>query len=175
MKTLSRDPINNAINDGIRRSINVAIENECWGAAVILIFSGIDAMSHIGRPAGDKYNDSIDFKDWVTKYFHVYGETKVSPDEWWAARNAIVHTYGAYSKLHEQPDVRVIGWMVNSEPQVRYEPKLAPQLVLVDILAIREAFLKGMENFLIEGFADPVRKQLMEERINKLTMVFPGK
>jgi hypothetical protein len=172
MKTPSRDPINNAINEGIRRDINVAIDNGCFRAAVILIFAGIDAMSHISRPASDKYNGPDDFKNWVKRYFHVSGQTTVTPEEWWAARNAIIHTYGGYARLHEQPGVRIIGWMVDSQPQVRYDDTIAPQLVLVDILAMRDAFFKGMENFLIEGFADPTRKQLMEKRINQLIIIF---
>ena len=175
MKTPPPDPILNAINDGIRRSINVVIENQCFGATIILIFAAIDAMSHINRPPGEKYNDSDDFKIWVGKYFHVFGQTKVTRDEWWAARNAILHTYGAYSKLHEQPGIRQIGWITNSKAHILYEPSVAPQLVMVDILAMRDAFFKGMDSFLIEVFADPTRKELMEQRINELIMTFPGK
>jgi hypothetical protein len=47
--------------------------------------------------------------------------------------------------------------------------------MMVDILGMRDAFFKGMENFLIEGFADPARKQLMEERLSEMTLVFPWK
>ncbi len=37
----SRDPLINAINNGIRRAIDVAIDNRCFGAAVILIFATV--------------------------------------------------------------------------------------------------------------------------------------
>lgn len=172
MNNLSKDPIINAINDGIRRSINVMLENKCCGATVILIFSGIDAMSNIGRPATQGYNTAVDFKNWVEKYFHVFGQTKITPDEWWAARNAIVHTFGAYSKHHHQGGIRVLGWMVGSEPHVRFDRTKAPNLVLVDIPAMANAFFNGMERFLVEGFADPTQKELFEKRLNELVMTF---
>ena len=124
------------------------------------------------RSADDKYNDSEDFKKWVERYFHIHGDTEVTSVEWWAARNAIIHTYGAYSRLHDTPGVRVIGWMVHPKYRVKYNPRINQQLVLVDILAMRDAFFEGMDNFLIQGFSDPARKHLMEKRVNELTMTF---
>ncbi len=172
INTLSTDPINNAINNGIRRSIELVCENQCYGAAVILIFAGIDAMSHINRPENKDYNDGEDFKIWVSNFFHIYGDTRITPDEWWAARNAIVHTYGAFSKLHEK-GIRVLMWMVGPDPNIRYDYNKEPHHVIVDILAMKDAFFKGMERFLIEGFADPTKKNLFEKRINELVITFP--
>jgi hypothetical protein len=40
----SQDAVNNAIYNGIRRGIEVAIETECLGSAAILILSAIDAI-----------------------------------------------------------------------------------------------------------------------------------
>lgn len=175
MKYISSDPVNNAINDGMLRDINICIENECFRAAVILIFAGIDAMSYMNRPEGNQYNDSKDFKNWVSKYFHVFGQTKITSEEWWAARNAIVHSYGAYSKLHKKKDVRVLGWMVNSDPHIRHNPNISDQLILVDILAMRDAFTKAVQNFLIDSFSDPIRIQYMEVRLNELIIKYPDK
>ena len=53
MNDLSRDPIVNAIDNGIRRGIQVAIDNGCYGSAVTLIYAGIDAMAFLGMP-GDR-------------------------------------------------------------------------------------------------------------------------
>jgi hypothetical protein len=172
MNDLSEDPIINAINDGIRRSINVVMENKCYSAAVILIFAGIDAMSNIDRPENQDYNTASDFKNWVEKYFHVFGQIKITPDEWWAARNAIMHTYGAYSMYHARPGIRVLGWMVGSDPHIRFDGTKAANVAFVDIPAMRDAFFKGIEQFLIEGFADPSRKALFEKRLNELVMTF---
>jgi hypothetical protein len=56
---------------------------------VILIFAGIDAMAHMNRPPTEKYNDSTDFKNWVQMYFHVFGQTTVTPEEWWAVETPL--------------------------------------------------------------------------------------
>lgn len=175
MTLFSTDPIINAINNGIRHSINTVLDNKCYGAAVILLFAGMDAMANLNRPAGTNENTSNDFKDWVAKYFYVHGQTKITPDEWWAARNAIIHTYGAIARQHRQdPNVRLLGWMVGSTPHIRFDGTKAPNVAFVDILAMRDAFFSGMDRFLIEGFADQDRKQLLEQRISDLVMEFPG-
>jgi len=175
MDTLSQDPIYNAINEGIRCDIEIVVSQGAYRAALILIFSGIDTMAHINRPPDKQFNDSNDFKNWVDRYFHVHGQTRVTPDEWWAARNAVIHTYGVSSKLHERSDVRMIGYLVNSKPSVQYFEDRAPMHIFVDILAMKESFFRGIENFLMEGFSDPDKKELLEERINKLLLTFPGK
>jgi hypothetical protein len=175
MKIPPPDPIINAINEGIRRSINVVIKNECYQATIILIFAGIDAMAHLNRPASNHYNDADDFKEWVQKYLDLGGRTPITPDEWWAARNAIFHTYGAYSKLHERSGVRVIGWLVSQKEKVRFDPNTHPEVVFINIPSFKDAFFKGMETFLMRGFADPDQRDLLEERINELTMVFQDK
>lgn len=48
---LSEDPIINAVHNGIKRGIRVALENDCLDSAVILILSGIDAMVYISMSA----------------------------------------------------------------------------------------------------------------------------
>lgn len=47
LTNLSEAPIINAVHNGIKRGIRVALENDCLDSAVILILSGIDAMAYI--------------------------------------------------------------------------------------------------------------------------------
>jgi len=51
MADLSQDPVINSVYNGIKRGIRVALENDCFGSAVILILSGIDTMAYIAMPA----------------------------------------------------------------------------------------------------------------------------
>jgi hypothetical protein len=64
-------------------------------------------------------------------------------------------------------------WMVGSRPHARYNPRAAADVVLVDILGMREGFFAGMERFLIDAFADARRRPTMERRIGKLVMEYP--
>lgn len=164
-----KDPVQNAINDGIRRSINVTIDQQCWGAAVVLIFAGIDAMANLARPVEKEFNDAEDFKEWVKRYLILKGQTQITPDEWWVARNAITHTFGAYAKGHKKNGIRLLGWMDHAVPPVIYKHN-KQDLILVSIKGLRDAFFKGIETFLMEGFAKEKQKKLLEERLEQLCL-----
>jgi hypothetical protein len=68
MTDLSRDPIINAVHNGIKRDIRVAIENDCLGSAVILILSGIDSMAYLSMPAKQDDVTRSDFVRWAERY-----------------------------------------------------------------------------------------------------------
>src|SRR5579862_4676042 len=114
IKPLLEDGYINAVQNGMKRDIDIAIENDCLRAAIILIFAAMDAMGHIGRPAGKVYNEPSDFYAWVDKYFDLGTTTKITPQEWYAARTAIIHTYGTYARAHgtdrASPQIRVLGF-----------------------------------------------------------------
>ena len=61
MADLSKDPIINGIHKGIRRGIEVAIQNGCLGSAIILVYSGIDAMAYLGMPTAQEDVTREDF------------------------------------------------------------------------------------------------------------------
>lgn len=168
-KTLMSEPASDPI-DEIRRVIDAALANECFGATVILIFAGIDAMGNVDRPDSPDFGTAEDFKEWVRRYFHLSGETTVTADEWWAARNAIVHTFGVYARAHKTPGERVLGSLADASPRVMYNPRVDKDLVLVDVLAMREAFLAGMESFLTAARSDRERWPTIERRIGELVV-----
>lgn len=171
--TLSRDPIINAINNGIKRDIDITVENDCGRAAIILIYSAIDAMANINRPEAQKYNTSTDFKDWVSRYFCIEGETKITPEEWWAARNATVHTYGIFARDNIEKNTRCIGYIFKSPHAIRYNEAANKNFVLVDVIAMKEALFGGIDKFLIDSFSiyDEKKKNLTEKRLKDLIIV----
>jgi hypothetical protein len=179
MESLMTDPVTQALHGpicgphGIRASIRSAIEQGHIGAAIILIFAAIDAMANLDRPSSEPFSRPDDFLRWAERYFRVDGETQITPKEWLAARNAIVHTYGVYSRRHDTAGVRVLLWAVGAIPPVRYNPAVQPDYVVVDVLAMRDALFAGMDRFLIEAFADTSRRALMEQRLQELIMEVP--
>jgi hypothetical protein len=174
MESLSKDPIAAGVygEHGLRASINTVLASGHIGAAIILIFASIDAMANLDRPASQEFSCPNDFLKWVAHYFNVDGETQISAEEWLAARNAVVHTYGAYSRRHKKPGVRVLLWMTDAFPHVLYSDK-QPDYVLVDVLAMRDALFAGIDRFLIEAFGDSSRRNLMEERLKELILKLP--
>jgi hypothetical protein len=173
VSSISQDPITNAINNGIRRSIDITIKNKCYRSTVILIYSGIDAMSYLARPISHEHNTSQDFKDWVTKYFHIEGKTKITSDEWWAARCGIIHTYTPFSKKHKDSNVRVLEYAIHFPFPIAYDAIDNPNIVVVNVLSMRDAFFTGIDKFLTDSFSNIGKKQLMKERLCDLFLEIP--
>ena len=97
--SFSRDPINIAIYDGIKRGINVCLQSECFGSAVILTYSGIDTMAFLSMPEKQTDVRRDDFVSWCDKYIRFSGNDQLTGLELYSARCAMLHSYGVESKL----------------------------------------------------------------------------
>ena len=170
---IATDPIVNAINDGIRRGISVAIDNSCFGSAVILIYSGIDAMAFLGMPKGQEDVSRFDFIRWADKYIRFPCEEQIPGADFYGARCGMLHNYSAYSKMTRVGHCRIIGYMDKSIPEVRYNPDVSKSLVLVSVTALAEAFSKGVDQYLVDLFSTKERAAVAEERLKKLVHCLP--
>lgn len=173
MTELSRDPIVNAIHNGIKQGIRVTIDHRCFGSAVILIYSGIDTMAYLGMPGAQAEVQRTDFVKWVDGYIHFPCEEKISGLEFYAARCAMLHNYGVRSRLTRQGQCRQLGYLDKSVPEIRYVPEV-PDSVLVSVPALAEAFFNGVDSFLIDLFAHGERASLAEQRLRTLVAALPG-
>ena len=173
----SRDPVINAIYKGIKEGIKVALENKCYGSSLILIFAGIDAMANLARPESSKEVKQADFIGWVNKYLKIETKESITGEEFYGARCAVLHTYGIESGLTKKRIARKLGYMVHGDPPIKYNADVDKALVIVDILALSEAFFNGIDNFLIDLFASmenkPMKRKIVEDRLNKLIVAFP--
>jgi hypothetical protein len=145
MTDLKQDAVINVIENGIKRGINVTIENKCWRAATQLLLSGIDAMAFLDMAQGKQDVASSDFITWVDRYIDLRGQTKVTGADLYGARCAALHTYGISSKMSRTGKCREIGWM-NSNCRgmpVMYRSEASKNLVLVSVPALRD-FLRGL-------------------------------
>lgn len=173
MADLARDPVINAINNGIRRGIEVAIASGCHGSAVVLIYSGMDSMAFLAMPKEQTDVTGKDFIDWADRYIRFPCKDQLTGADLYGARCAMVHTYSVYSRMSRDGEARVIGYMDKSVPEVRYNPDVNKQLVLVSVPALAEAFFKGIDRFLVDAFSDKARAPIIEERMNKLVQCLP--
>jgi hypothetical protein len=173
MTDLRRDPINNVILNQIKRGIRVSIENKCYASAVILIYSGIDTMAYLDMPKGKIDVTRGDFVRWVDEYIHFPCREQISGLEFYGARCAMLHTHSIYSRLSRKSQVRTIGYMDRSIPEIRYDPSKSKDFVLVSIEALAEAFFNGVDKFLINIFANKERASIAEQRLKKLVHLLP--
>jgi hypothetical protein len=173
MTDLSKDPIVNAIYKGIKGGIRVALENECYGSAVVLILSGIDAMAYLSMPAGQQDVTRNDFVAWVDKYIHFPCREQLTGWDLYGARCGMLHNFSTISKLSRDGQCRQVGYMDRSIPEVRYDPKVDKDFVLVSIEALAEAFFKGVDKFLIDVYSNKQSAKLADERFQLIVQTFP--
>jgi hypothetical protein len=164
---LSTDPLTNAIQ-GIKRGIDVTVENECWGSAVILIYAAMDAMAFLGMPAGQEDVTRDDFVAWADRYVHFPCKEQISGLELYGARCATLHAYGTESRLSRLGRVRQIGYAKRCVPEVRYHPPTSTELVIVSAQALRDSLFTGIDRYLVDLFSDPVRGRVADNRLQKI-------
>ncbi len=167
------DPVSSAIYDGVKRGINVCLENRCFGSAVILTYSGIDTMANLTMPQNQTDVGRDDFVNWCETYIRFPGQQQLTGLELYGARCAMLHTYGVDSRLSREGRCRKIGYMSRSVPEIRYAPSVDPDFVLVSIEALATAFFAGIDRFLVDLFADPDRAPTAEQRLQQLVVAFP--
>lgn len=171
----SKDSLVNAIYQNIKRGIQVTYDNECYGSCLILIYCGIDAMSYLSMPQTQNEVQSKDFIQWADKYISPRlrnKTTKITGEELFSARCAVVHTYTIESKKTRQASVRKIAYAFGGDLSVIFDSKV-PDLVLLRMDTLRDAFFTAIDEFLMQSYADKQKKPILEARLNKLLTVIP--
>ncbi len=132
----SKDPLINAVYQGIKEGIKVTFDNECYGACLILIYSGIDAMAHLGMAPNKTEVSSQDFIRWAERYLSPTLSnrvTRISGEELYSARCGVVHTYTAHSRKTKNQQARTIGYAVGGSESLVWNPNVEPDLVVLKL------------------------------------------
>ena len=171
----SSDPLINAIYQGIKRGIQVAYENECYRACLILIYCGVDAMAYLDMPPNKAEVDSKDFIQWTERYLSPKlsdQTTRITGDELFSARCAVVHTYSVESRKTKSGKVRIIGYLDENQSIV-WNPKISSNMVLLSIETLKDAFFTAIDRFLVQSYADKQKQPILEIRLKTLVNTIP--
>ncbi len=172
----SKDLLVNSIYQGIKRGIQVTYDNKCYGSLLILIYSGIDAMSYLSMPLQQGEVQSKDFIQWADKYMSPYLSnriTRVTGDELYSARCAVVHTYTIESRKTKSGNTRIIGYMFVGDQTMVWDSKVHPEMILLRLDTLRDAFFSAIDKFLIQSYADKQKQPILEARLRKLLNTIP--
>jgi hypothetical protein len=174
---MQNDPIYNAIYNGIKRGIKVALDNKCFGSALILTYAGMDMMATLAMPSGQAEVQPLDFINWAKKYVDLKSKEKVTGVELYGARCGVVHNYGVKSRKTVNKQARMLGYTGDDQEgkssSVVYAPNVSKDLVLVNIGSLVEAFFTGIDKFLIDQFSDPRSRPLIETRLQEILCTYP--
>ena len=172
----AKDPLTNAVYQGIKRGIQVTYDSDCFGSCLILIYSGIDAMSYLSMPVSQNEAHRKDFIKWSNKYLSpvlTNETTAITGEELYSARCGVVHTYTVESKKTKQGSARMIGYLVGGGQPIVYDPKVAKDLVLLRLDVLRDAFFVGIDKFLVEAYAEKPKQAELDRRVKKLLSAIP--
>jgi len=174
MTNLAEDPLHNAVYMGIKRGIDVALANECYGSAVILILSAIDAMAYLSMLQDQEDVTKLDFIGWAERYIRFDCKEQLTGADLYGARCAMLHSYGVRSSMSRKGECRLVGYMSEAYPPVQYNPKVSTELVLVSVPALRDALFKAIDTFLIELYANPQTAKVAEGRLKNFVVTLKG-
>jgi hypothetical protein len=172
MGTFDRNPIQNIINEGIRRGIEVAIESNCIRSALILIYTGIDALAFLDMPKDNLRVTTHDFIKWADRYIRFDYPEAPTAKELYKARCGFVHSYGLYAEFEMSNEVRGIGYMVGGLDCV-YNRKAAPGLVFIDVHYLKRKFFEGMNIFIMNAYSDAAIIPVLEARLKTMFAEIP--
>lgn len=171
--SLMKETIENSIHNQILRGIEVSLHNGCWGSALILIYSAMDAMASLARPEKQTEVTSNDFIKWVSEYVPLEGQTTVTGAELYSARCGILHNFGVESRKTSSGECRKIGYMHGGIPPIRYNSRIAVDLILIDILTLANSFKNGVIVFMDDFYKRAEGNEVLEDRLRKLICTFP--
>jgi len=170
---MERDPITKAIYGGIKKGIQVAVENNCYASAVILILSGIDSMAFLNMPESQTDVTRTDFIEWADRYIKFPCSEKLTGSDLYGARCAMLHSYGVVSQMSREGKCRMVGYMTETVPEIRYNPEVNKNLVLVSVPALAESFYKGIDQFLVNLFSNKDKAKVAEDRLKWFVQEIP--
>ena len=87
------------------------------------------------------------------------------------ARCALLHSYGVQSRKSRAGKCRMIAYLNQATPPVRYHPETSTELVIVSIAALWEALRDGVYRFLPDILTED-RRATTEERLRWLLCHF---
>ena len=150
-------------------AVTSCLEANYHESAMILLYSGIDAMAWLTRPANIDDVRGQDFIDWINAYFLPDSGFTLTATDLFAARCGLVHSNTAESKLNRKGQASKVFYYHEREGvkqgivQLLLSEALMPQFVDIDqfIVSLRTA----IDRFIEAVSADPALLELVSGRI----------
>jgi len=165
MATFSDDSLNSGVQE-IKRGIDVTLENECFASCAILIYSAIDLMAYLGMPEKQLDVTGKDFQEWADRYIHFPCKEQLSGVDLWAARCGMMHNYGPRSRLVREGKARNIVYADHQIPEIRFNPSIATDVVIVSVRAMRDALFHAIDRYLVDLFYESEKARVAETRLD---------
>lgn len=143
-------------------------------ASVAMAFICIDALANLSRPASKMKVTRSDFIGWVDTYLqaHLDQPYKYRGKDVYAARCALLHTYGSEAELHEE-DSDIIMFGYHDGGMHQYNQSVERRLAIIGTKSFVNDVIHAVESFLNKCMEDASLKQLVESRLEKVLQTMP--
>ncbi len=143
-------------------------------ASIAMSYICIDALANLARPIEKTKVTRDDFKQWVERYLKCHSDQpyQYRSKDLYAARCALLHTYGAEAELHDKdPDTIKFGYHDGGRHE--YNPSVEPRLVLIGSKSLVNDVVAAVESFLQECKKDEILKERVESRLSSVLQMLP--
>jgi hypothetical protein len=155
------------VDRGIRRPINVLMQERLFSAALVLTYSGMDTMAFLSMPAGKTYVMRSDFISWVNAYIAMPECSRIDARDLYAARCTVLHG-GAASRLSQGGVCKPLRHVVTGPAA-----NLPSEAVAIRLSDLAQAFFHGTDRFLADVVKDEAKSALVCERLEYLATTMP--
>jgi hypothetical protein len=136
-------------------------------AALAMVYVAVDTMAWLACPIGRQSQTRGDFIGWVDKYLtaEATSEYRYEGIDLYAARCAVLHTYGSEAALHGGPTPpRKFGYTDNGP----HKKDDVQRFVLISVAVLIRDFSEAMLKFMRETSTDPELKRRVDSRVGSL-------
>lgn len=138
-------------------------------ATVAMIYIGIDTMALLGCPVGKQSQTRGDFIAWVDRYLRADPRSGYQYDglEVYAARCALLHSYGSVADLHRsRGPLRPFAYVDSG----LHMAAAGEPLILISVEAFAHDFCDGLSAFLRRAVNDAELRRRVDSRVNSLLL-----
>lgn len=143
-------------------------------SGLVLSFICLDTMAYLSRPANQAAITRAEFIAWTDKYLvgHPDHQYQYRGLDVYAARCAVLHTYGSEASLHRaDPNIKMFAY--HDGGRHMHNPNEHPRLVLIGLLSFLNDVRIAVGTFVQDCAADPALRALVEPRLGALLTHLP--
>lgn len=143
-------------------------------AAVSMSYVCIDTMAYLSMPQSQTEQTRQDFINWVNDYMlgHPDHPYQYSGTDVYAARCALLHTFGAEAKIHRN-DPAVVKFGYHDGGKHAFDPEVSPNLVIIGTASFLNDVVIAVESFTKACQEDEGLRHRVESRLHTLHQYFP--
>ncbi len=143
-------------------------------ASLAMAYICIDSLANLSRQSEDKQATRKDFIGWVDKYLkgHPSQPYQYRGIDVYAARCAMLHTYGSEASLHKKDsDILMYGYSDGGKHY--YNPNIEKNLVIIGVRSLVDDIVNAVDLFLENCQKDELLRQRVEVRLSKILSYMP--